>query len=77
MTAVARVLVALIWLYRRVVSPVLPAHCRYHPTCSEYAARAIHQHGAVYGGWMAARRVARCHPWAVGGIDPVPARRRG
>jgi len=69
----------LLWLlagYRRVLSPALhvlfPGNCRYQPTCSEYAMIAIANLGAVYGSWLAVKRVARCHPWAKGGFDPVP-----
>jgi len=59
-------------LYRRILSPVLPAACRFHPTCSQYADDAVRTHGALRGSWLAIRRVARCHPFNEGGIDPVP-----
>ena len=58
--------------YRRWISPILPPACRFHPTCSEYAAGAIARHGAARGSALAARRLARCHPWCEGGIDLVP-----
>lgn len=65
----------LIWLlkgYRFAISPLYGQVCRYHPTCSAYALEAVQLHGAVRGTWLAMRRVARCHPWAAGGLDPVP-----
>jgi putative membrane protein insertion efficiency factor len=71
----SRVIVAVIRAYRSVVSPMLGRHCRYHPTCSAYAIEAIDIHGLARGGLLALRRIARCHPWAAGGIDRVPARR--
>jgi putative membrane protein insertion efficiency factor len=68
-------------IYRRVLSPVLTAvigpACRFSPTCSEYALQAIDQHGAVRGGWLATRRICRCHPWGDCGHDPVPPRAPG
>lgn len=70
-----RVLIGLVSLYRRFISPLTPRHCRFEPTCSAYARRALAEHGAVRGTALALRRVARCHPWAEGGIDRVPARR--
>ena len=66
---------ALLWVYRRFVSPVLPPACRYHPSCSQYAFEAVAVHGPVRGTWLAARRLLRCHPWAPGGPDPVPPAR--
>lgn len=69
---VARALIAVIRAYQRFVSPGLPAACRFHPSCSAYAATAIERHGPLRGTWLAARRLARCHPFHPGGIDPVP-----
>jgi putative membrane protein insertion efficiency factor len=57
--------------YRRFVSPMLPASCRYWPTCSEYTLEAVQKHGVVRGGVMGAWRILRCNPWSKGGIDPV------
>lgn len=71
---VERVLVGGIRLYQRFVSPLLGANCRYHPTCSAYAAEAISVHGAATGSWLAIRRIGRCHPFHEGGFDPVPER---
>lgn len=72
MTAAARVALAGITAYRAVVSPLLGRHCRYMPSCSEYAAMAIEEWGAWRGGWLALRRVARCHPWSRTGLDLPP-----
>jgi len=58
--------------YQLWISPLLPAACRYYPTCSAYAIEAIEKHGSISGTWMALRRVARCHPFRPGGYDPVP-----
>ena len=66
------VLIALVRFYRYAISPMLGRNCRFHPTCSEYAIEAIERHGALRGGWMAAKRVGRCHPFNTGGYDPVP-----
>jgi hypothetical protein len=63
---------ALVWGYRLLVSPLLPPSCRYAPTCSAYALEALRAHGPLKGAWLAARRIARCHPWGGSGYDPVP-----
>ncbi|MHB1372439.1 MAG: membrane protein insertion efficiency factor YidD [Thauera sp.] len=65
-------LIALVRFYRYAISPMLGRNCRFHPTCSEYAIEAIERYGALRGGWMAVRRVGRCHPFNPGGYDPVP-----
>jgi hypothetical protein len=67
-----RLLVFAISVYRTLVSPMLPAACRFHPTCSQYAREAIETHGALAGSLMAFKRVCRCHPFHPGGDDPVP-----
>ncbi|MBL8445771.1 MAG: membrane protein insertion efficiency factor YidD [Zoogloeaceae bacterium] len=67
-----KVLLALIGFYRYAISPLMGRNCRFHPTCSEYAVEAVEQHGAMRGGWLALKRVGRCHPFHPGGYDPVP-----
>lgn len=67
-----RILAAVIRLYRAGISPLLPSACRYTPTCSAYALGAIERFGAWRGGWLALRRLGRCHPWGGLGPDPVP-----
>jgi hypothetical protein len=65
----------LIWLlkaYRAVISPLYGPVCKYYPTCSAYALEAVTVHGAVKGTWLAGRRLGSCHPWSLGGYDPVP-----
>ena len=69
MAALLRLLVK---LYRNTVGLALPNSCRYQPTCSQYALDALTEYGAVRGTWLAVKRIARCHPWAAGGYDPVP-----
>lgn len=80
LTAIGKVLawplLALVWLYRIAISPWLGGNCRYEPTCSEYALQALREHGAFRGTWLAAKRIARCHPWGGHGYDPVPGARR-
>ena len=68
----ARPIIGLVKLYRYVISPWLGGNCRFEPTCSSYAIEALETHGALRGGWMALRRVLRCHPWGGSGYDPVP-----
>ena len=67
-----RLLIAPIRFYQCAISPLLPAACRFTPTCSQYAIEAICRHGALRGGWLALRRLLRCHPWGGSGYDPVP-----
>jgi putative membrane protein insertion efficiency factor len=71
--ALTRVIVVLpVRMYQYCISPLLPAACRFYPTCSNYVAQAILRHGIVPGGWLGLRRLVRCHPWSPGGYDPVP-----
>jgi putative membrane protein insertion efficiency factor len=65
-------LLGMIWLYQRTFSKLLPASCRFTPSCSHYGYEAIAKYGALKGGWMAVKRVARCQPFNPGGYDPVP-----
>jgi putative membrane protein insertion efficiency factor len=69
---VSKLLLLLIKAYRYAISPLLGPSCRFFPTCSEYAAQAIEKYGAGRGGWLALKRIARCHPWHPGGYDPIP-----
>jgi len=69
---VRSVLLAAIGFYSRAISPAFPPRCRFHPTCSAYAAEAITHHGATRGTWLAVRRLLKCGPWHPGGIDFVP-----
>lgn len=66
------VLIALLRAYRAVISPLYGQVCKFYPSCSAYALEAVTVHGAVRGSWLAARRLGRCHPWSLGGYDPVP-----
>lgn len=72
-----RVATAPIRAYRKYLSPFLPRSCRFSPTCSAYAIKAIQRYGVGRGGWLALKRLSRCHPWHPGGFDPVPKRRAG
>ncbi|HNC24275.1 MAG TPA: membrane protein insertion efficiency factor YidD [Opitutaceae bacterium] len=78
----AALLLGLIWLYQRTLSPALPVifgpacGCRFYPTCSHYAAGAIRTHGVLFGLWLAVRRLVKCTPLHPGGFDPVPPRAR-
>ncbi|MBV6424222.1 MAG: putative membrane protein insertion efficiency factor [Steroidobacteraceae bacterium] len=62
----------LIRLYQWTLSPLLGPRCRFYPSCSHYALEAVDRFGVLRGGWLAARRIGRCHPWHPGGFDPVP-----
>jgi len=67
-----RVALALLRVYRYFVSPLLGPSCRFHPSCSAYAIEALERHGIVHGSRLALVRLAKCHPWHPGGVDPVP-----
>jgi uncharacterized protein len=77
LSPVALVLTWLITGYRKFISPLLGARCRFYPSCSAYALGAISVHGAARGSWLAVRRLGRCHPFHPGGLDPVPPARQG
>ncbi len=69
---IKKLFLALIRFYQKYISPLIGPHCRYTPTCSEYARIAIERYGALKGGWLALKRILRCHPFHPGGYDPVP-----
>jgi putative membrane protein insertion efficiency factor len=72
MSPLARLLRLLIRGYQLLVAPLLPPSCRFQPSCSCYAALAVSEHGGLKGGWLALKRIGRCHPWGGSGYDPVP-----
>ena len=74
MSHAARLVVFVIGLYQRAISPAFPRRCRFEPTCSAYAIEAVREHGAVRGLGLGLRRIVRCHPLHPGGVDPVPRR---
>lgn len=65
-------LILLVRGYQIVLSPIFGGSCRYYPSCSHYAIEALEKHGALRGGWLAVKRIGRCHPFRPGGFDPVP-----
>jgi hypothetical protein len=65
-------IVMLLRVYKRAVSPLLPPACRFHPTCSEFTLEAVQRYGAARGVWLGLKRLSRCHPFHAGGLDPVP-----
>jgi putative membrane protein insertion efficiency factor len=67
-----RALITLINIYKLTISPLIGPRCRFYPSCSQYAARAIQTHGSARGSYLALKRLLRCHPWHAGGYDPVP-----
>jgi len=73
---VKNLFIAIIRFYQVVISPLKPPTCRFYPTCSHYGIEAIQRFGAIKGGWLAVRRILRCHPFHPGGIDPVPEKEK-
>lgn len=71
-SAAAKAALVVVAFYQRRISPLMGARCIYMPTCSEYARQAIERYGLAKGGWLALRRILRCHPFHNGGYDPVP-----
>ena len=67
-----RLFLLLIRFYQICISPLIPPRCRYVPTCSQYAIEAVQKYGAAKGGYLAAKRICRCHPFGGSGHDPVP-----
>ena len=67
-----KILMSIIKIYQRTISPLTPPSCRFHPTCSHYGLEALETHGALKGSWLAIRRISKCHPFHEGGYDPVP-----
>ena len=72
--AAAAPLLMLVRIYQLAISPLLPQRCRFYPSCSAYAVTALTRFGPLRGGWLAARRLGRCHPWNPGGVDHFPER---
>tara|TARA_B100000900_G_scaffold409480_1_gene425480 strand:- start:349 stop:570 length:222 start_codon:yes stop_codon:yes gene_type:complete len=68
----AWIFIVQIRVYKAVISPILPARCRYTPTCSEYGLQAIQKYGPFKGGWLTLKRIGSCHPWGGHGHDPIP-----
>ena len=71
---VAEFFVLFVRFYQTAISPLLPSACRYTPSCSAYGIEALRKHGAIRGGWLTIKRIARCNPWGGSGYDPVPER---
>jgi uncharacterized protein len=72
LTPLTLLLIGLIRFYQLLISPGLPASCRFAPSCSQYTLDAVRRYGALKGAWLGVRRLVRCHPWHPGGYDPVP-----
>jgi uncharacterized protein len=68
---VQSVVIAVLRFYKRYLSPLLPSACRFYPTCSVYMMEAVEKHGVMHGVWMGTKRLAKCHPFHAGGVDPV------
>ncbi|MHC0552128.1 membrane protein insertion efficiency factor YidD [Salinicoccus sp. CNSTN-B1] len=70
------ILLSMIRFYQKAISPMFPPSCRFYPTCSNYSIDAVQEHGALKGGYLAVRRILKCHPFHEGGFDPVPVKNK-
>lgn len=70
--ALAYPIIILVRIYQLLISPILPASCRYQPTCSQYTIESLKKYGIIKGGWLGLKRILSCHPWGGSGYDPVP-----
>lgn len=68
----SKLVILIFTIYQRIISPIMPNACRFHPTCSAYGIEAVKKYGAIKGSWLAIKRIGRCSPWGGHGIDPVP-----
>lgn len=73
---IIRVLLGIIIIYQWCISPFITSCCRFHPSCSSYAQQALKEHGVIFGLWITAKRLLKCHPFNPGGVDPVPSKRK-
>lgn len=71
-SVLAKIMLSIIKVYQKVISPLAPPTCRFYPTCSHYGVEAIKRFGAFKGGWLTIKRISKCHPFYPGGMDPVP-----
>lgn len=76
MVFMKKLILKMIRFYQKYISPMSPPTCRFYPTCSQYAIEAVEEHGAIKGGYLATRRILKCHPLHEGGFDPVPPKKR-
>ncbi len=67
----SKVIVALVWVYRVTLGPIMGGHCRFDPSCSQYMIDAVQKHGPLRGAWRGIKRIGRCHPWGGSGFDPA------
>ncbi|KXI30028.1 membrane protein insertion efficiency factor YidD [Paraglaciecola hydrolytica] len=75
-TALRLVPIGLIKIYQKVISPMLGPHCRFHPSCSQYAVEALQEHGVIVGSSLSVKRILKCHPFNDGGVDHVPKKKK-
>lgn len=76
MVFMKKLILKMIRVYQKYISPMSPPTCRFYPTCSQYAIEAVEEHGAIKGSYLATRRILKCHPFHEGGFDPVPPKKK-